>query len=308
MNFYYESSTMCLAVFGSLALDTTRTPFRTEVEIMGGAATYAALASSKFVETEILGVIGSDFPEKYLEILRSRVGIAGLDMKLGKKTFRYDSSFNYDLSHRTTNKTEINVIGEYEPSVPEHLKDSQYVYLANNDPIQNIKMLEQFANPKMVVCDTIEFWIQTKCNEVKKMFGLVDGVIINDQEARMLCGMSNLIRCAKEILSWGPEFVIIKKGEHGSVLVRSGMIFVAPAYPLEEVVDPTGAGDSFAGGFMGHLASIKATGVKELKFATVYGNVMGSFAVEDFGLARLLSISKEEIIKRFSLYRTLTQL
>lgn len=299
---------MCLAVFGSLALDTTRTPFRTEVEIMGGAATYAALASSKFVETEILGVIGSDFPEKYLEILRSRVGIAGLDMKLGKKTFRYDSSFNYDLSHRTTNKTEINVIGEYEPSVPEHLKDSQYVYLANNDPIQNIKMLEQFANPKMVVCDTIEFWIQTKCNEVKKMFGLVDGVIINDQEARMLCGMSNLIRCAKEILSWGPEFVIIKKGEHGSVLVRSGMIFVAPAYPLEEVVDPTGAGDSFAGGFMGHLASIKATGVKELKFATVYGNVMGSFAVEDFGLARLLSISKEEIIKRFSLYRTLTQL
>jgi sugar/nucleoside kinase (ribokinase family) len=140
------------------------------------------------------------------------------------------------------------------------------------------------------------------------MFRLVDGVIINDQEARMLCGMSNLIRCAKEILSWGPEFVIIKKGEHGSVLVRSDMIFVAPAYPLEEVVDPTGAGDSFAGGFMGHLASIKATGVKELKFATVYGNVMGSFAVEDFGLARLLSISKEEIIKRFSLYRTLTQL
>lgn len=299
---------MHLTVFGSLALDTTRTPFRTEVEILGGAATYAALASSKFVKTEILGVIGSDFPEEYLKILRSEVGIDGLEIKSGKKTFRYDSSFNYDLSHRITNKTELNVIGEYEPSVPERLKDSQYVYLANNDPIQNIKMLQQFVNPKLVVCDTIEFWIQTKRNEVKKMCGLVHGVIINDQEARMLCSMPNLIRCAKEILSWGPEFVIIKKGEHGSVLVQSDMIFVAPAYPLEEIVDPTGAGDSFAGGFMGKLASIEANGVEELKFAMVYGNVMGSFAVEDFGLTKLLNVNKEDITQRFDLYRTLTQL
>ena len=299
---------MHLTVFGSLALDTTRTPFRTEVEIMGGAATYAALASSKFVETEILGVIGSDFPEKYLEILRSKVGTAGLETKPGKKTFRYDSSFNYDLSHRITNKTELNVITEYEPSVPDQLKNSQYVYLANNDPVQNIKMLKQFINPKLVVCDTIEFWIQTKPDAVKKMFGMVHGVIINDQEARMICGTSNLIKCAKEILSWGPEFVIVKKGEHGSVLVRSDMIFVAPAYPLEEIIDPTGAGDSFAGGFMGYLTSIETNGVKEFRSAVVYGNVMGSFAVEDFGLTRLLDISSEEISKRFQLYRTLTQL
>jgi sugar/nucleoside kinase (ribokinase family) len=299
---------MRLTVFGSLALDTTRTPFRTEVDLMGGAATYAALASSKFVETDILGVIGSDFPEKYLDVLRSKVGTAGLEIKSGEKTFRYDSSFNYDLSHRTTNKTELNVIAEYEPSVPRQLKTSQFVYLANNDPIQNIKLLKQFINPKLVVCDTIEFWIQTKPDAVKKMFGMVHGVIINDLEARMLCGMSNLIKCAKEILSWGPEFVIVKKGEHGSILVRSDMIFVAPAYPLEEIVDPTGAGDSFAGGFMGHLASIETNGVIEYRSAVVYGNVMGSFAVEDFGLNRLLSIDKEEISKRFHLYRTLTQL
>jgi cytidine kinase len=299
---------MRLTVFGSLALDTTRTPFRTEVDLMGGAATYAALASSKFVETDILGVIGSDFPEKYLDVLRSKVGTAGLEIKSGEKTFRYDSSFNYDLSHRTTNKTELNVIAEYEPSVPKQLKTSQFVYLANNDPIQNIKLLKQFINPKLVVCDTIEFWIQTKPDAVKKMFGMVHGVIINDLEARMLCGMSNLIKCAKEILSWGPEFVIVKKGEHGSILVRSDMIFVAPAYPLEEIVDPTGAGDSFAGGFMGHLASIETNGVIEYRSAVVYGNVMGSFAVEDFGLNRLLSIDKEEISKRFHLYRTLTQL
>jgi sugar/nucleoside kinase (ribokinase family) len=143
---------------------------------------------------------------------------------------------------------------------------------------------------------------------VKKMFGLVHGVIINDQEARMLCGMSNLIKCAKEMLSWGPEFVVVKKGEHGSVLVRSDMIFVAPAYPLEEIVDPTGAGDSFAGGFMGYLASVENNDVKEFRSAVVYGNVMGSFAVEDFGLTRLLRIGNEEITKRFNLYRTLTQL
>lgn len=299
---------MHLTVFGSLALDTTRTPFRTEVEIMGGAATYAAFSASKFVQTEILGVVGSDFPEKYLEILRSNVGTAGLALKFGKKTFRYDSSFNYDLSHRTTNKTELNVIAEYEPAVPDQLKDSQYIYLANNDPIQNMKMLKKFMNPKLVVCDTIEFWIQTKPDAVKKLFGMVHGVIINDQEARMLCGVSNLIKCAKEMLSWGPEFVIIKKGEHGSVLVRPDMIFVAPAYPLEEVVDPTGAGDSFAGGFMGYLASIEANDVKDFKSAVVYGNVMGSFAVEDFGLTRLISIGNEEIVKRFHLYRALTQL
>jgi cytidine kinase len=299
---------MHLTVFGSLALDTTRTPFRTEVEIMGGAATYAAFSASKFVQTEILGVIGSDFPEKYLEILRSKVGTAGLALKFDKRTFRYDSSFNYDLSHRTTNKTELNVIAEYEPAVPDQLKDSQYIYLANNDPIQNMKMLKQFMNPKLVVCDTIEFWIQTKPDAVKKMFGMVHGVIINDQEARMLCGVSNLIKCAKEMVSWGPEFVIIKKGEHGSVLVRPDMIFVAPAYPLEEVVDPTGAGDSFAGGFMGYLASIEANNVKDFKSAVVYGNVMGSFAVEDFGLTRLISIGNEEIVKRFHLYRALTQL
>jgi sugar/nucleoside kinase (ribokinase family) len=299
---------MRLTVFGSLALDTTRTPFRTEEGIMGGAATYAALASSMFVETEILGVIGSDFPEKYLSLLRSRVGTAGLVIKSGQKTFRYDSSFNYDLSQRTSNKTELNVIATYEPSVPEQYKDSPYVYLANNDPIQNMKMLKQFTNPKLVVCDTIEFWIQTKPDAVKKMFEMVHGVVINDQEARMLCGKSNLIKCAKEILSWGPEFVIVKKGEHGSILVRPDTIFVAPAYPLEEIVDPTGAGDSFAGGFMGHLASVDNTDMKEFKTALVYGNVMGSFAVEDFGLTRLLNIGNNDIIDRYHLFRKLTQL
>ena len=183
--------------------------------------------------------------------------------------------------------------------MPNQLKTSQFVYLANNDPIQNINLLKQFINPKLVVCDTIEFWIQTRPDAVKKMFGMVHGVIINDQEKlRMLCGMSNLIKCAKEILSWGPEFVIVKKGEHGSVLVRSDMILLLLLIPGRDRRSYW-SGDSFAGGFMGHLASIETNGVIEFRSAVVYGNVMGSFAVEDFGLNRLLSIDKEEISKDF---------
>jgi sugar/nucleoside kinase (ribokinase family) len=299
---------MQITVFGSVALDTTRTPFRTEEDILGGAATYAALSSGMFVQTELLGVVGADFPEKYLSILRSRVGTSGLAIRSCTKTFRYDSSFNYDLSHRTSNKTDLNVISEYEPSVPKELKDSVFVYLANNDPVQNIKILDQFSKPKLVVCDTIEFWIQSKRDQVVEMFGMANGVVINDQEARMLCGMSNILRCAREILSWGPEFVIVKKGEHGSILVQGEMIFVAPAYPLEGVVDPTGAGDSFAGGFMGYLASQGSFDITAFKEAVVYGNVMGSFAVEDFGVSGLLRIGWEDIATRFRLYKRLTQL
>jgi sugar/nucleoside kinase (ribokinase family) len=299
---------MRLTVFGSLALDTTRTPFRTEEEILGGAATYAALSSSLFVRTEILGVVGSDFPDEYLKLLRSKVGTTGLSVRHGEKTFRYDSSFNYDLSHRTSNRTELNVIANYEPSVPEELKDSKFVYLANNDPIQNINMLKQFSRPELVVCDTIEFWIRTKLDDVRRMFKMVHGVIINDQEARMLCGTSNLIKCGKRILSWGPEFVIVKKGEHGSILVQEDMIFAAPAYPLEEIVDPTGAGDSFAGGFMGYMAAHDETDKKNFKSAVIYGNVMGSFAVEDFGLSGLIGKTVKDIQERFKLYKKLTQL
>ena len=292
-----------LTVFGTIALDTTRTPFRNEIKIMGGAATFASLSSSFYTRTCIVGVTGSDFPSRYREILDNRLDTRGIVANLQDKTFHYDSTFDYDLSHRTTNKTELNVIAHFEPTVPNDYKQSKYIYLANNDPIQNIKLLEFFQTPKLTVCDTIEYWILNKRDEVIKMMSKVNGVVINDEEARLLCKTANLIKCAKMIMSWGPQFTIIKKGENGSLLFMDDYIFPAAAYPMEEIVDPTGAGDAFAGGFIGYLAQQDNLEIKTFKEAVVHGNVMGAFAVEDFGVKRLLAITREDIQKRFELYR-----
>ena len=292
-----------LTVFGTIALDTTRTPFRNEIKIMGGAATFASLSSSFYTRTCIVGVTGSDFPSRYREILDNRLDTRGIVTNLQDKTFHYDSTFDYDLSHRTTNKTELNVIAHFEPTVPNDYKQSKYIYLANNDPIQNIKLLEFFQTPKLTVCDTIEYWILNKRDEVIKMMSKVNGVVINDEEARLLCKTANLIKCAKMIMSWGPQFTIIKKGENGSLLFVDDYIFPAAAYPMEEIVDPTGAGDAFAGGFIGYLAQQDNLEIKTFKEAVVHGNVMGAFAVEDFGVKRLLAITREDIQKRFELYR-----
>ena len=292
-----------LTVFGTIALDTTRTPFKTEIKIMGGAATFASLSSSFYTHTSIVGVIGSDFPSHYRKILDNRLDTKGIITKLQDKTFHYDSTFDYDLSHRTTNKTELNVIAHFEPTIPDEYRKSQYIYLANNDPIQNIKLLEFFPNPKLTVCDTIEYWILNKRDDVIKMMSKVNGVVINDEEARLLCKTANLIKCAKMIMSWGPQFTVIKKGEHGSLLFMDDYIFPAAAYPMEEIIDPTGAGDAFAGGFIGYLAQQDNLKIRTFKEAVVHGNVMGAFAVEDFGVKRLLAITKEDIQKRFELYR-----
>jgi sugar/nucleoside kinase (ribokinase family) len=292
-----------LTVFGTIALDTTRTPFRTEIKIMGGAATFASLSSSFYTHTSIVGVIGFDFPLPYREILDRRMDTKGIVTNIYDKTFHYDSTFDYDLSHRTTNKTELNVIANFEPVIPDEYRKSEYIYLANNDPVQNIKLLELFSNPKLTVCDTIEYWILNKREQVIKMMSKVNGVVINDEEARLLCRTSNLIKCAKMIMSWGPQFVAIKKGEHGSLLFMDNDIFPAAAYPMEEIVDPTGAGDAFAGGFIGYLAQQNNLVERTFKEAVVYGNVMGAFAVEDFGVKRLLAITKEDIQKRYERYR-----
>ena len=292
-----------LTVFGTIALDTTRTPFKTEIKILGGAATFASLSSSFYTHTSIVGVIGSDFPSHYRKILENRLDTKGIITKLQDKTFHYDSTFDYDLSHRTTNKTELNVIAHFEPTIPDEYRKSQYIYLANNDPIQNIKLLEFFPNPKLTVCDTIEYWILNKRDDVIKMMSKVNGVVINDEEARLLCKTANLIKCAKMIMSWGPQFTVIKKGEHGSLLFMDDYIFPAAAYPMEEIIDPTGAGDAFAGGFIGYLAQQDNLKIRTFKEAVVHGNVMGAFAVEDFGVKRLLAITKEDIQKRFELYR-----
>jgi sugar/nucleoside kinase (ribokinase family) len=274
---------------------------------MGGAATYASLSSSIFTSTSIVGIVGSDFPTEYRNILDDRVDTRGVITKEDGKTFHYDSSFDYDLYHRTSNKTELNVIADFEPVIPNQYIASEYVYLANNDPIQNIKILEHFSNPKLIVCDTIEYWILNQKQDIIKMMSKVDGVVINDEEARLLCKTTNLIKCAKLIMSWGPWFTIIKKGEHGSLFVNDDTVFPAPAYPMEEIVDPTGAGDSFAGGFMGHIAKQNSLSVNTMKEAVIYGNVMGAFAVEGFGVKKLLEITKEDVQNRYETYRNIVK-
>ena len=298
-----------LTVFGTVALDTTRTPFRTETRILGGAATFASVSSSMFAPTSIVAAVGSDMPTEHIRALSSKgINTKGIIIIQGSKTFHYDSSFDYDLSNRTTNKTELGVIAGFDPVIPEEYIKSDYVYLANNDPKQNIKILRHFQNPRLVVCDTIEFWINGSRDDVVKMIEMTDGVVINDNEARLLCKEANLAKCAKKIMSWGSKFAIIKKGENGAILfTKEGLVFPAAAFFLDEIVDPTGAGDSFAGGFLGHIARKDMMDFATMKEAVIYGNVMGSFAVEDFGIKRLLSITKDDIEDRYEKYCNLVQ-
>lgn len=298
-----------LTVFGTVALDTTRTPFRTETRILGGAATFASVSSSMFVPTSIVAAVGSDMPSEHIRALSSKgINTKGIIIIQGSKTFHYDSSFDYDLSNRTTNKTELGVIAGFDPVIPEEYIKSDYVYLANNDPKQNIKILRHFQNPRLVVCDTIEFWINGSRDDVVKMIEMTNGVVINDNEARLLCKEANLAKCAKKIMSWGSKFAIIKKGENGAILfTKEGLVFPASAFFLDEIVDPTGAGDSFAGGFLGHIARKGMMDFATMKEAVIYGNVMGSFAVEDFGIKRLLSITKDDVENRYGKYCNLVQ-
>jgi sugar/nucleoside kinase (ribokinase family) len=262
-----------------------------------------------FTQTSIVAVVGSDMPSDHIGAIRSRgIDTRGIVTVQGGKTFHYDSTFDYDLSNRTTNKTELGVVAGFDPVIPEEYAKSDYVYLANNDPRQNIKILKHFQNPKMVVCDTIEFWINGSREDVIKMMGMADGVVINDNEARLLCKEANLAKCAKMIMSWGSKFAIIKKGENGAILFTSdNQVFPAAAFFLDEIVDPTGAGDSFAGGFLGHIARKNRTDFATMKEAVIYGNVIGSFAVEDFGVKRLLSITKDDVEERYRKYRSLVQ-
>jgi sugar/nucleoside kinase (ribokinase family) len=293
-----------LTVFGSTALDTIRTPTKVLKEVLGGAATFAGISASFFVDTGLIAVVGTDFPKKYHDLLAKYLDLGGLVVEKGK-TFRYDGSYDLTLSKRITNKTELNVLGDFKPSVPEEYKKSEFVYLANNDPDQNTSLIREFDNVKFSMCDTIEYWIATKRSSVIKMIKAVDAVVINDEEAKLLTKEHNLIKCAKKMMNWGSKYVIIKKGEHGSLLFVEDVIFPSVAFSLEDIVDPTGAGDSFAGAMIGYLASKKNTSLSEIKKAVIYGNVLGSFAVERYGIDGLLKINKTEIEKRVKQYQNM---
>ena len=295
-----------LTVFGSTALDTIRTPKKILKNVLGGAATFAAISASNFVDTGLIAVVGKDFPAKYHNILSKHLDLQGLAIKEGK-TFRYDGKYDNTLSTRSTLKTELNVLADFKPSVPKDYRKSQFVYLANNDPEQNVKLIKEFDNVKFSMCDTIDFWISTKRDAVIKMIKNVDAVVINDEEAKLLTKEHNLIKCAKKMKQWGAKYVIIKKGEHGSLMFFDDVVFPTAGFSLENVVDPTGAGDSFAGAMIGYLASKKTTKISEIKKAVVYGNVLGSFAVERYGLDGLLKIKKGDIAKRLKSYEKMIQ-
>lgn len=294
-----------LTVFGTVALDTTRTPFHTVERTLGGTATFASIAASNYVPTSIVGIVGNDFPESYMEILKNRLDVRGLSISETEKTFHYDSSFGYDLYKRTTNKTELNVIANYQYIVPKGFVDSEYVYLANNDPVQNLNLLNQFSHPKLVICDTMDFWILNKRDEVIKMINRVDGIILNESEARLLFKENSILKCARLLVSNGPSFALINKGENGSLLFYENEFYPIPGYPTETIKDPTGAGDSFGGALMGHLCTQGQINSKSLKNAMIHGNIMGSFAIEDYGIKRLVNIGNKDIKQRHEKYKEL---
>jgi len=290
-----------LTVFGSVAFDTIGTPTKVLKNVLGGAATFASISASFFVKPGLIAVIGKDFPKDYHNISSKRLALQGLSINYGK-TFRYSGVYDKTLSSRRTLRTDLNVLKDFKPTVPDSYRKSEFVYLANNDPDQNTALIKEFDNVKFSMCDTIDFWISTKRSSVIRMFKQVDAVVINDEEARLLTKEFNLIKCAKKIMNYGPKYVIIKKGEHGSLLFFEDLIFSSPAVSLENVVDPTGAGDSFAGAMMGYLTSKKKTDLASIKKSVVFGNVMGSFAVEGYGIEGLLRVKKSDIKKRMLQY------
>ena len=295
-----------LTVFGSIALDTIRTPTKVLKGVLGGAATFAGISASYFIKTGLIAVVGKDFPKKYYNILAKNLDLRGFKVDNGK-TFHYDGSYDKTLSTRTTLKTELNVLENFKPTVPEEYRKSEYVYLANNDPVQNAELIKEFDNVKFSMCDTIEFWIAHKKLSVIKMIKSVDAVVINDEEAKLLTKEHNLIKCAKKMMNWGAKYVVIKKGEHGSLLFYDDVIFPSVAFSLEDIVDPTGAGDSFAGAMIGYLANKRNTNLSTIKKAVIHGNVLGSFAVEKFGLDGILNLKKSQIEKRVKHYEKMVR-
>jgi sugar/nucleoside kinase (ribokinase family) len=299
---------LSLLVVGSIALDSVETPFDKIDEALGGSATYISLAASYFsAPVELVGVVGSDFPKNYIEMLEEHnVGLEGMQIIEGEKTFRWGGKYHYDLNVRDTLFTELNAFQNFNPVLPERYKKSGYVCLGNIDPILQMKVLDQVENPQLVVCDTMNLWINTMKQDLLKLLKRVNVFILNDSEARMFTEEPNLIKAAKLIRQMGPEILIIKKGEHGALLFTKDTIFSAPAYPMETIFDPTGAGDSFAGGFTGFLHKTMDLSPENIKRAVIYGSTMASFCVEKFSTKGLEDLSYLQIQERFREFRKIS--
>lgn len=299
---------MSLLVVGSVALDSVVTPFDKIDEALGGSSTYISLSASYFFNpVRLVGVVGSDFPKEYITLLKNHdVDLAGLQVVEGGKTFRWGGKYHYDLNIRDTLFTDLNAFEKFNPIIPEKFRDSKYICLGNIDPILQMRVLDQMKNPRYVVCDTMNYWIESKKSELMKLLKRINVLIINDSEARMLTQEPNLVKSAKIISEFGPETLIIKKGEHGAILFTNDTIFSAPAFPMEIIYDPTGAGDTFAGGFIGYLCKTDNLSAENLRRAVIYGSAMASFCVEKFSTKGLEELSYSQISDRYKEFMKLS--
>ena len=298
---------MSLVVVGSVALDDIESPAGSVQGVLGGAASYVALAASYFVPVRAVGVVGEDFPREHVEFLRGRgIDVSGIYTAPGK-TFRWGGRYRASMNQRDTLFTELGVFEGFQPVLDEAQRDAQFVFLANIHPSLQLEVLEQIRQPLFSAMDTMNFWIERTYAELRKTLERVDGLVINDEEARQLSGEFNLLRAAAAIRRMGPRMVIIKRGEYGALLFDDEGVFAAPAFPLEEVRDPTGAGDTFAGGFMGALARERFIGTETLRRAVVFGSTLASFCVEQFSVDRLRTLEMPEIYDRYSRFRALTR-
>jgi sugar/nucleoside kinase (ribokinase family) len=292
---------MSLVVVGSMAFDDIETPFGRSNKIIGGAATYIAWSASNFAPSiRQISVVGGDFPQEELDMLSLRgVDLSGVQIRKDQRSFYWSGRYHVDMNTRDTLDTQLNVLADFNPVVPESYQDCEFLMLGNLVPAVQLSVIKQLTKrPKLVVMDTMNFWMETALEDLEKVIAEVDVLLVNDGEARQLSGQYSLVRAAREIQKMGPKYVIIKKGEHGALLFHEDRVFFAPALPLEEVFDPTGAGDTFAGGFIGHLARTQDISFENMKSAIIVGSALASFCVEKFGTQRLKEISREEIDER----------
>ena len=299
-----------LVIVGTVAFDAIETPFGKTDKILGGAATFIGLAASQFnVDSSIVSIVGGDFPQDYIDSLEKRnIDVSGIEIVKEGKTFFWSGKYHNDMNSRDTLITELNVLADFNPVVPNNYKDAEIVMLGNLHPLVQQSVLDQMTTkPKLVILDTMNFWMDSALNDLHNVIKNVDVITINDEEARQLTGEYSLVVAARKINEMGPKYVVIKKGEHGALLFHENHIFYAPALPLEEVFDPTGAGDTFAGGFAGYIAKTGDTSFENMKNAVIYGSTLASFCVEKFGTERMEKLTSKEVHKRLQQFKDLTQ-
>ena len=298
---------MSILVVGSVAFDTIETPYGRAEEVLGGSAAYFAVAASYFARVKLVAVVGADFPAHERAFLASRdIDLEGLEVRKGR-TFRWSGRYHEDMNVRDTLDLQLNVFSDFSPVLPARYRNAPFVFLANINPGLQGGVLDQLTQPRLIACDTISHWIEGARPELEALLKKVEVLIINDEEARLLSGEHNLVRAARKILALGPRTLLVKRGEYGVLLFSANSVFAVPAYPLEEVIDPTGAGDSFAGGFLGFLARSGDLSEANLRRAIVYGSVVASFVVEDFGLRRLRTLTRDDIDRRYRQFVSLTE-